>query len=248
MVLIKRAGSKLASDDCFPSNVRYCLRNITFDNEEVETLLEQYTEVLKTFHGNAESFYSKMYGIKSNLNSFGNSNSIISQLLLGELANYILNFLNKLDEMGLSGENHQIGCFPDQEIWEEIVGHMFHKFYKKLRNKKNWKSSGMQEILAVMKAGKVDDDDSQRLINLEDRGGLWKVGEATQNVFEICEIAFKRKRDKFLKSHKVDIKELCDSLMKDPVLRTGEIDVKVEGPWNNEKECRPPWLADKKKF
>ena len=70
-----------------------------------------------------------MYGIKSNLNSFGNLNSIISQLLLGELANYILNFLNKLDEMGLSGENHQIGCFPDQEMWEEIVGHMFHKFY-----------------------------------------------------------------------------------------------------------------------
>ena len=52
MVLIKGAASKLASDDCFPSNVRYCLRNITFDSEEVEKLLEQYTEVLETFHGN----------------------------------------------------------------------------------------------------------------------------------------------------------------------------------------------------
>ena len=69
-----------------------------------------------------------------------------------------------------------------------------------------------------MIAGKVDDDDSQRLINVKDRGGLWKVGEATQKIFEICEKAFKRKRDKFLKSHKIDIKELCASLMKDPTL------------------------------
>ena len=60
-----------------------------------------------------------------------------------------------------------------------------------------------------MIAGKVDDDDSQRLINVKDRGGLWKVGEATQKFFEICEIAFKRKRYKYLKSHKIDIKELC---------------------------------------
>ena len=44
---------------------------------------------------------------------------------------------------------------------------------------------------------------------MKDRGGLWKVGEATQKMFEICEIAFKRKRDKYLKTHKIDIKELC---------------------------------------
>ena len=47
MVLIKGATSKLASDDCFSSNARYILRNITYHSEEVEKLLEQYTEVLK---------------------------------------------------------------------------------------------------------------------------------------------------------------------------------------------------------
>ena len=74
---------------------------------------------------------------------------------------------------------------------------------------KNWQSSNIQGILAILKAGKVDDDDSQTLINVKDRGGLWKVSQATQKKFEICEIAFKRKRDKFLKSHKIDIKDLC---------------------------------------
>ena len=51
---------------------------------------------------------------------------------------------------------------------------------------------------AILIAGKVDYDNLQRLINVKDRGGLWIVGEATQKFFEICEIAFKRKRDKFL--------------------------------------------------
>ena len=57
MLFIKGAASKLASDDCFPFNVKDCLRNITFDIEKVEKFLEQHAEVLKSFHGNAESFY-----------------------------------------------------------------------------------------------------------------------------------------------------------------------------------------------
>ena len=113
------------------------------------------------------------------------------------------------------------------------MGHMFHKFYKKCRSNKNWQSSDIQEILAILKAGKVDDGDSQRLINVKDRGGLWKVGKATQKMFQICEITFKRKRDKFLKSHKIHIKQLCASLKKDPVLLAqyhkvyGCVDLKV---------------------
>ena len=75
-----------------------------------------------------------------------------------------------------------------------IVGHTFHEFYQKSRSNKNWQSSDRQGILAILKAGKVDDDDSQRLINMKDRGGLWEVGEATQTIFEVCEIAFKRKK------------------------------------------------------
>ena len=32
------------------------------------------------------------------------------------------------------------------------------------------------------------------------------------------------------------------------VFRAGEMDFKVEGPWNTDKYNRPPWLDDKKKF
>ena len=30
--------------------------------------------------------------------------------------------------------------------------------------------------------------------------------------------------------------------------RAGEMDFKVEGPWNAGNYCRPPWLAEKKNF
>ena len=219
MVLTKGATSKLASDDCFSSNISGWLRNITFDSEEVEKLLERNIEVLKTFNGNAGSFYSKIYGMNSNLYSFGNLDSIIFQLLLGELANHILNFVNKSDEMKLPGENYQIESLPDQEKQglQYIVRHMFHKFYKNFRSNKKQQNSDIQEILAILKAGKVDDDDSQRLVNVKD-GRIMESCEAAQNIFEICKVAFKRKRDKFLKSHKTDIRELCPSLMKHSVL------------------------------
>ena len=63
IVFIKGAASTLASADCFPFNVRDCLRNMRFDSEEVEKMLEQCTDVLKIFSGNAESFYSKIFGL-----------------------------------------------------------------------------------------------------------------------------------------------------------------------------------------
>ena len=50
--------------------------------------------------------------------------------------------------MGLHEENYQISSLPDQEKegLEYIVGHMFHKFYKKFSSNKNWQSSDIQEI------------------------------------------------------------------------------------------------------
>ena len=30
------------------------------------------------------------------------------------------------------------------------------------------------------------------------------------------------------------------------IIRASEVDFKVEGPWDTEKYCRPPWLSYKK--
>ena len=51
--------------------------------------------------------------------------------------------------------------------------------------------------------------------------------------------------DKYV-SKAPNILPLSTDLFQFSNIKTGEMDLKVEGPWNTEKYCRPPWLADKK--
>ena len=90
-----------------------------------------------------------------------------------------------------------------------IVGHIFHKFYKKFRSKKDQESVRIQELLSVLKSAKIEEDDTQRLINVKDRGGLWKVSNDAQKIFEISKIEFQRNKNGIMKYHKIDIINLC---------------------------------------
>ena len=53
-----------------------------------------------------------------------------------------------------------------------VVGHIFHKFYKKFRSKKDWESVRIQELLSILKSAKIEEDDTQRLVNVKDRWSL----------------------------------------------------------------------------
>ena len=49
---------------------------------------------------------------------------------------------------------------------------------------------------------------------MKDRGGLWKLSNDVQKIFEICEIEFQRNRNEIMKYYKIDIIELCENLLK----------------------------------
>ena len=95
-----------------------------------------------------------------------------------------------------------------------VVGRIFHKFYKKFKSKKDWESVHIQELLSILKSAKIEEDDTQRLVNVKDRGGLWKVNNDTQKIFEICETEFQRNKNEIMKYHKIDINDLCENLLK----------------------------------
>ena len=78
-----------------------------------------------------------------------------------------------------------------------VVGHIFHKFYKKFR-----RVIPIQELLSILKSAKIEENNTQRLVNVKDRRGLWKVNNNTQKIFEICEIEFERNKNKIMKNHK----------------------------------------------
>ena len=49
---------------------------------------------------------------------------------------------------------------------------------------------------------------------MKDRGGLWKVSDDAQKIFEICEIEFQINKNEIMKYHKINIIDLCENLLK----------------------------------
>ena len=115
---------------------------------------------------------------------------------------------------GTDTQECEIDAISDKEKQglQYLVGHIFHKFYKRFRSKKDWETVRIQELLSILKSTKIEEDDTQRLVNVKDRGGLWKVNNNTQKIFEICEIEFQRNKIKIMKYHKIDINGLCEDL------------------------------------
>ena len=49
---------------------------------------------------------------------------------------------------------------------------------------------------------------------MKGRGGLWKVSNDTQKIFQICETAFQKNKNEVMKYHQIDISDLCQKLLK----------------------------------
>ena len=79
---------------------------------------------------------------------------------------------------GTDTQECEIDVISDKEKQglQYVVGHIFHKFYKKFRSKKDQESVHGQELLSILKkSAKMEEDNTQRLVNVKDRGGFLKV-------------------------------------------------------------------------
>ena len=85
--------------------------------------------------------------------------------------------------------------FSEREIagLQYLGGYVFSSLYKKLRNSSSWKSDQCQQSLSILKAAKLDKiDTSQQLTNSVNRGGLWFISTAAQNIFVNTEQHFRK--------------------------------------------------------
>ena len=69
--------------------------------------------------------------------------------------------------------------------------------YTKFKFSNKYKSDHRHQTLSILKACKVEHDDSQTLVNLNDRGGLWKVNKEMQGIFIECENIFRARTSTF---------------------------------------------------
>ena len=85
----------------------------------------------------------------------------------------------------------------DRDIIGYISGFVFTKLHGRIRMSTLWESDICQSNLAILLAGKLDEQqkksaEENQLIAARNRGGLWQVNSSATNIFIFAEIAFRR--------------------------------------------------------
>ena len=88
----------------------------------------------------------------------GNLDLISTRLMLGELANNILSYMQMVNSSNTQECEVDVISDKEKQGLQYVVGHIFHKFCKKFRSKKDWESAGIQELLSVLKSAKIEED------------------------------------------------------------------------------------------
>ncbi len=99
---------------------------------------------------------------------------------------------------------------------EYLSGYCFHKVYMSTRNSKKWNSVVSQKTLSLLKAAKTDV--AQKLVDLKNRGGLWKVNSNAVVIFKEVERKFMAVSVQSLKN--IDASTIVISALKDPYVKS----------------------------
>ena len=75
----------------------------------------------------------------------------------------------------------------DQKSLQYIAGYVVHKSYTKFKFSKNKDREYSKQCSSILLCCKTDSDNTQILINSQDRGGLWRVNDNAQNIFIECD-------------------------------------------------------------
>ena len=221
LAMIMNSAAKLSNDECFP-DINQDFQDLYISSKDLDYVFDKYYDVLEHFDGNAEKFYGDFFGVTCSLENVGNLQKSKARILMGEVANQVILYFTTNTHQDNSFDNLYSSFMSEMEInaLQYIAGHIFHKFHSKFRAKKNWESEEVQSYLAILKAAKVENDLSQRLINAKDRGGLWRLNVDGQKMFEYCEMEFRKRKEEIQLNHKIDIKLIAKNLLQHPQLHS----------------------------
>ena len=83
---------------------------------------------------------------------------------------------------------------PERELksLQYIIGYVVDKLYFKFKFSKTRLCLLQTVFISVYQLlrCKIDSDDTQKLVNAKDQGGLWRVNETVRNIFIECEKIF----------------------------------------------------------
>ncbi|XP_057290251.1 uncharacterized protein LOC130612937 [Hydractinia symbiolongicarpus] len=209
----------MKKDMCLPEQTRTEFSNINFSVDEAVELWEKIKFVIEKYSGSAEKFYSEFYRLlDQNLLPKKFADVTITNTLLMEVANHVLIHLSGTDVFSSLDYSPEMTTeLPEKELksLQYLSGYIVHKLHTKFCFGKQQSNVNKQYAL-VLKYCKIDVDDTQTLVNIRDRGGLWRVNQRTQNIFVKCEKLFRAKTSAF--NTKLCAKELVSSMLTDSTI------------------------------
>ena len=101
---------------------------------------------------------------------------------MSELANEILVHLSGCKHLELEPKDCRL---PEKELktLQYLAGFCIHKLYTKFRFSRNSASAFHNQYCLILHECKVENDDTQALVNVRDRGRLWKVCKKNARYF-----------------------------------------------------------------
>ena len=208
--IIKNCADNVSKDLCLPLTTRSIFQNFVMSPEELHVLWEKLRPLIDAYSGDAEKFYAEFFGLLSENMLPTKFDDIITttNILMTEVANHILRYLSN-ENSDTTSSLKPVTSITDKELkcLQYISGYILHKLYNKFRFNKNYLSEFNTQCVTILKACKSDSDDTQTLVNVQDRGGLWKVNYSMQQLFLKCECIFRSHTSEF------SVKIVCEDLV-----------------------------------
>ena len=153
--------------------------------EEANILWVKLRPLLDEFNGNAERFYAQFYGLLAeNILPLKFDDITSTNILMTEVANHILIHISGINT-ATNNPLEVISSITEKEMkcLQYISGYIVQKFHNKFRFSKSFSNNYNRQCVAILKACKVDSDETQSLVNARDGGGLWRVNKTCKIFF-----------------------------------------------------------------
>ena len=194
-VIVINSAEKLHNDECFPQDKcsLFCKEKFAFSDEDASVLWGHLKDIIEYFEGDAEEYYPSVYILfLDNLLPKKFKHRSITNLLMQEVANQILSHLtdSRLSTLETPSTTSSFLTEKDRNKLQYLGGYILHKLHSKFRFGKDWSRQYNKECATILEGCRVENDTSQTLVNIRDRGGLWRVEKRMQTIFSHCEIMY----------------------------------------------------------
>ena len=241
---------KIIKENCFPEDVLMELQNFSETVSGIDDVMPCYNlvkDIVLKFNGNAEKFYPSFCKVfNTSPGPFQGLGYHCTVLLGMELSNCVLAHLTGAKRSPMHDGDVVIdhtSQFNERQmsIISYLSGYVIGTYYRRLRFRcnKSQESDYISDCLDFLSSCKLDesketDTSHQKLVNVKNRGGLWKVKIDVIRIFCIAEQYFLSATKDFTLT--IDATKLVGLMMEDAFLLSyfGSIRTNCERKVNKE--------------